>query len=112
MLCPETAREIWDHCNERLQQPGLSALGILRRMNVVLVCTTDDPTDSLEHHKAVAAGPGYWTKVLPTFRPDRAMAFGSAQGFNQWVERLEQAADVAIGEDFQRLVEALRRRHD
>ncbi len=112
LLGPETARYIWDHCNQRLQQPEFSARGILRQMNVVLVCTTDDPTDTLEHHKALAAETGCAIKVLPTFRPDRALAFGSVQAFNEWVERLEQAADVAIGDQFPRLVEALRRRHD
>jgi glucuronate isomerase len=112
LLSPETAKTIWDICNQRLQQPELSARGILRQMNVVLVCTTDDPTDTLEHHKAIAAEAGFATKVLPTFRPDRAMAFGSVQAFNDWIERLEQAADMAIGDDFQRFVEALRRRHD
>ena len=55
LLNPKTARGIWDECNAKLALPEFSSCGIMRQMNVVLVCTTDDPTDSLEHHVAIAA---------------------------------------------------------
>jgi glucuronate isomerase len=83
----------------------------MRQMNVVLVCTTDDPVDDLAAHRAIAADPSFRIQVLPTFRPDRGMAVESAEAFNGWVERLARAADVEIRglDDFRT---AIRRRHD
>ena len=112
LLGPETAEGIWCECNEKLAQPAFSARGIMRQMNVVLVCTTDDPIDSLEHHKAIAADPTFSARVLPTFRPDRAMAIEKSSVFNAWVEQLAERSGVEIGDRFDRFVEALRQRHD
>ena len=81
-------------------------------MNVAVVCTTDDPTDSLEHHAAIAADASFPIKVLPTFRPDRALAVHLTQEFNGWVERLAERSGVDIGDSFDRFLEALRQRHD
>src|SRR5208283_2334352 len=74
LLSPGTAREIWDRAAAALARPEFSCRGIMRQMNVVVACTTDDPTDSLEHHAAIAADASFPIKVLPTFRPDRALA--------------------------------------
>lgn len=111
LLCPETARGIWDECNAKLAQPEFSCRGIMRRMNVVLVCTTDDPVDTLEHHAAIRADRSMPVKVLPTFRPDKAMAVESPEQFNAWVDRLAEASGVDI-KDFDSFLEAIRRRHD
>jgi glucuronate isomerase len=111
LLCPETARGIWDECNAKLAQPEFSCRGIMRQMNVVLVCTTDDPADSLEHHAAIRADRSMPVKVLPAFRPDKAMAVESPEQFNAWVDRLAEASDVDI-KDFDSFLEAIRRRHD
>ena len=73
ILKPETAREIFDECNEKLAQPGYTARGFMRRYNVECVCTTDDPVDSLEYHKSTRES-GFERKVLPPWRPDKAMA--------------------------------------
>ncbi len=73
LLCPETAREIYDECNALLKTPGYSARGFMRRYNVELVCTTDDPADDLQYHKRIAAD-GFETRVLPTWRPDKYLA--------------------------------------
>jgi glucuronate isomerase len=96
LLSPSTAKGIWDECNAKLAQPEFSCRGIMRQMNVVLVCTTDDPTDSLEHHAAVAADTSFPVRVFPTFRPDKAMAIESPTAFNAWVERLAMAAGSEI----------------
>ena len=111
LLCPATARGIWDECNALLSQDDFSCRGIMRKMNVVLVCTTDDPADSLEHHEAIAADASFDIQVLPAFRPDRGMVVESPEAFNAWVDHLAEAADVDV-KDFDTYLEALRRRHD
>lgn len=112
LLGPDTAQGIWDQANAMLATKDFSCRGIMRQMNVVLVCTTDDPTDALEHHAAIAADPSFAVKVLPTFRPDRAMTVESPAAFNQWVDLLAERSGVEISDDFQRFMEALRQRHD
>jgi len=111
LLNPDTAKGIWDTCNALLAQPDFSARGIMRQFNVVLVCTTDDPTDSLEHHQAIAADEGFPIQVLPAWRPDKAMAVDNPAVFLPWVEKLEAASGTAVRTlaDFR---EALRRRHE
>jgi len=110
LLCPETAREIYDRCNELLKSPKFSARGIMRQMNVKLVCTTDDPTDDLRHHKKIAAD-GFEIKVYPAWRPDKGMAAENIKALNEWICKLQQAADMEI-KNFDSYVEALRKRHD
>ena len=112
LLGPDTAQGIWDECNARLAHKDFSCRGMMRQMNVVLVCTTDDPVDTLEYHAAIAADPSFPIKVLPTFRPDQAMAVQSPLSFNPWVERLAQASRIDIGASFSKFLEALRSRHD
>ncbi len=71
-LSPETAEEIWNICNEKLATEEFRAQNLILRSNVKVICTTDDPMDTLEHHKALREQ-GFPTKVLPTFRPDKAV---------------------------------------
>jgi len=111
LLSPATAKEIWIACNERLADPAYSTRGLMKRSNVVLVCTTDDPADSLEHHGAIAADPAFDVQVLPTWRPDKGMAVENLGVFNAWVDGLAIAAGVDI-RDFGSYVQALRKRHD
>jgi len=110
LLGPDTARGIWDECNEKLRHPEFSARGIMKQMNVVLVCTTDDPVDSLEHHKTVAEDPSFDIQMLPAWRPDKGMGVERADTFNAWVDRLGEVADVEV-RDFDSYMEALRKRH-
>jgi len=112
LLNPQTAKSIWDECAERLAEDEFSCRGIMRQMNVELVCTTDDPIDSLEHHAVLAADTTFPVKVLPTFRPDRAMAVGSPEMFNQWTEQLGKAANLDITDNFETFMDALHQRHD
>ena len=111
LLGPVTARDIWEECNEKLAQPEFSCRGILRRMSVRLVCTTDDPCDSLEHHKAIAGDASFKVRVLPAWRPDRGMAVESPAEFNAWVDRLAEVSGTHI-RDFKSYIEAVRKRHD
>lgn len=96
LLEPQTAKGMWDECNAKLAQPEFSCRGIMRQMRVVLVCTTDDPIDSLEYHAAVAADQSFPIRVLPTFRPDKAMAIESPAAYNAWVDKLAAAAGCEI----------------
>ncbi|HPD13739.1 MAG TPA: glucuronate isomerase [Planctomycetota bacterium] len=111
LLNADTAQGIWDECNALLAQPTFSARGIMRQMNVALVCTTDDPADSLEHHQKVAADASFPIQMLPAWRPDRAMAVDNPAVFRPWVEKLAAAANVHI-KDIATFREALRKRHE
>jgi glucuronate isomerase len=112
LLGPDTAEGIYQQCNAMLAEADFSCRGIMRQMKVVLVCTTDDPVDSLEHHAAMARDPALRIKVLPAFRPDKAMAVRAPETFNRWVDRLAEVSDVDIRDGFSRYLEAIRRRHD
>jgi glucuronate isomerase len=109
-LNEQSAPAIWSRANELLATAELSAQGILARFRVVALCTTDDPTDDLSYHRRIAAS-GLATKVLPAFRPDKALNVHQPDAFNPWVDRLAAAADMHIANlgDF---LTALRRRHD
>lgn len=110
-LNPETAREIFDECNRQLREnPDMSARGLMRKYGVETVCTTDDPADSLEHHKSIKES-GFEIKVLPTWRPDKAMAVENPEVFNEYVKKLSAAADINI-ESFSSFIEALGKRHE
>ena len=91
LLEESTAQEIWDEANRLLAQPGYSVRGLVERMNVKMICTTDDPTDALEHHKAIAKS-GWKVKVFPAFRPDNALRVNQPERFKQWVKTLSDAA--------------------
>ncbi|GAB2530701.1 glucuronate isomerase [Spirosoma aerophilum] len=109
-LSGESARRIYDACREKLQSPAYSVRNLLRQANVETVCTTDDPVDLLEHHQQIADS-GFEINVLPTFRPDKAMAVEDPVAFNQYVTRLEAASQIEI-RTFDNFLDALSQRHD
>ena len=109
LLSPKTAKEIYDECNEKLAQPEYSARGMMRRYKVEAVCTTDDPIDSLEYHIQTRES-GFEIKMLPTWRPDKAMAVESPEDFRAYIEKLSEVSGVTIS-SFDDVVEALRKRH-
>ena len=111
LLSPATARAIFDTCNARLQDDGFTTMGLLRQFRVAVVCTTDDPVDSLDAHRRLACGTNPETRVYPTWRPDRALAIEDPAAFNAWAERLEAASGIAFGGSFTQLLEALDARH-
>ena len=110
LLSPKTAREIYDECNEKLQQPEYTARGFMRRYNVECVCTTDDPIDDLRYHKQTRES-GCEIKMIPAWCTDMAMAVDNAKNFADYVTRLGEVAGVTISK-FQDLVDALQKRHD
>ena len=110
LLNPETAREIYDVCTEKLRTPAYSARGLMQHFNVKVVCTTDDPADSLEHHLSLK-NEGFGIKILPTWRPDKAMAVEHPAAYRTYVEKLSEVSGVTITK-FSDLLEALRNRHD
>ena len=83
LLNPANAREIYDECNEKLARPEFSARGLMKRYRVETVCTTDDPADSLEYHRQTAES-GFEVKMLPTWRPDKAMAIEDPTSSTRW----------------------------
>lgn len=108
LFSPETAEKIWHQGKELLQQPEFSARGIMQQMNVKLVGTTDDPIDSLEHHKAIAQDNTFDIEVVPSFRPDRAFKI-ELPLFNDYIEQLGKVADIEIN-TFDKLKQALLKR--
>ena len=110
LLNTESAKEIYDVCTEQLRTPEFSARGLMKKFDVRVVCTTDDPADSLEHHISLKEE-GFDIKVLPTWRPDKAMAVESSAEYRKYVDRLSEVSGVSINK-FSDLIEALRNRHD
>ena len=108
-LCRATAESIWERCNAKMAEADFSARGLMVKSNVKAVCTTDDPIDSLEHHKAVADS-GFAVKVLPTWRSDKASKIDDPIGWNAWMDKLAAAADLPVKtwDDF---LDAMDRRH-
>lgn len=110
ILTPESAKRIYDECTKKLQTQKYSVRNLLRKMNVKVVCTTDDPTDSLEHHQKIKED-GFEIKVFPAFRPDKAMNVDRASDFNLYVKKLEDVGGKPVT-TFQSYLDALKRRHD
>lgn len=109
LLDESSAARIWKKANEKLATPELTTQGILKQFRVTTVCTTDDPVDDLKAHQKIANS-GLATRVLPAFRPDKALGVNQPASFNKWVERLAAAADVDI-RNFSAFLDALKQRH-
>ncbi len=91
----ETAEEVWNLCNQKLQEPGMSVRGLIAQSNVAFVGTTDDPIDSLEWHQKIAADDSIKTIVAPSFRPDKAVNIDKA-GWKDYIEKLGAVCGYAI----------------
>lgn len=110
ILSPANARKIFDACSEKLQSPEFSVRNLLLRMKVEVVGTTDDPIDSLVHHKRTREEK-YIVKIIPSFRPDKAMEVDEVNAFNQYVNNLEKVSSVSI-KTYSDYLAALKQRHD
>ena len=110
ILSPATAREIFEECNAKLATPEYRGQALIRRFGVEAICTTDDPADDLRWHKEIAAHP-FGTKVLPTWRPDKAVAIEDPAAYKAYLERLGEAANKNI-DSYADLLDALQERHD
>ncbi|MEI6891317.1 MAG: glucuronate isomerase [Pontiella sp.] len=109
LLSPATADEIYEECTAKLRTPDYSAKNLMRKMNVKLVCTTDDPVDDLAYHKQIA-GQDFDCKVLPTFRPDKAANLSDPAAYKTYIQTLEKAAGSEI-HGFDALVASVDQRH-
>lgn len=109
LLDEDTAEEVWEKANEKLQSGDLDAHAILKKMNVETVCTTDDPADPLTYHEQIAAL-GLGTGVYPTFRPDKSFGVDAPEAYNAWCDKLAETSGRDIN-SARALVEALDARH-
>ena len=110
LLDGKSAERVWKLANSRL--PKLRTHDLLTRSKVAVVCTTDDPADSLALHAKIRASK-LKTRVYPAYRPDKALAVGQPQAFNAWLEKLAGAAEFSTGiRTFDDLLAALKKRHD
>lgn len=110
ILKPETAREIYDECSAKLQTPEFRGQELMKKFKVEVVCTTDDPADSLEFHQQIKDNP-FGVKVLPTWRPDKAMVVEKPQQYREYIHKLSDVSGVAIN-NYQDLLTALQKRQD
>ena len=109
LLSPATAREIFDECNEKLASPEFRGQELIKKFNVETVCTTDDPADDLKFHKQIMESP-FGVKVIPAWRPDKAMAIENPKAYKEYLAKLEKAADMEI-HSYSDLIAALGKRH-
>ena len=96
ILNGDTAEEVWNLCNEKLQADDMTARGLITRSNVEVIGTTDDPADTLEWHRLIKEDTSFKTKVVPSFRPDKAVNI-EKDGFKEYIAKLSAAAGVEIG---------------
>lgn len=110
LLNAGTAKKIYDECSAKLETPEYSVRNLLRKMNVKVVCTTDDPVDSLEHHQKIMDD-GFEIKIVPAYRPDKAMNVDDAFSFNSYLSKLETVTNINIA-SYNDYLDALKSRHD
>ena len=111
LLNAETARAIFDTCNEKVCSEDFRTQNVIQNMNVKVICTTDDPADSLEYHAALQDNGDFPVKVLPAFRPDKIFQVKFPEKLNPWIDSLAAAAGTDI-KDYSSLIEALGNRVD
>jgi glucuronate isomerase len=109
LLDESTAESIWNRANEQLA--AMPVHDLLTKNKVAVVCTTDDPADSLEAHRQIRAAGKLATRVYPTFRPDKALLADQPGVFNPWVDKLAAVSGVECN-SFQNFLAALKQRHD
>ncbi|TAL69113.1 MAG: glucuronate isomerase [Bacteroidetes bacterium] len=108
LLSPSTAEEIYEEASELLRTKEFSTRSLIRRMKVEIICTTDDPTDNLEHHQKLKGA--FETLVIPAFRPDNLFRTEDTGKFRAYILKLEQASNININ-NFNSLIESLDNRH-
>ena len=110
ILKASSAKKIYENCSAKLQTKEYSVKNLILKMNVKVICTTDDPVDDLQYHRKIKDD-GFEVKVFPAFRPDKAIAVEDVDSFNNYVQKLEKASNVSIG-NYQSFMDALKQRHD
>lgn len=109
LLNENNAKAIYDQCNQMLATPAFSTRNLLKKMNVKVVCTTDDPADDLRYHQKIAKD-DFGIKVFPTFRPDAFLNI-DYEGFTTYLKTIEQLTGTSI-KNFKSLIEAVEKRVD
>ena len=104
----DTAEEVWNLCNAKLQDDSMTVRNIIKQSNVTLICTTDDPIDTLEWHKKIAADDTFDVQVLPAWRPDKATNIEKPD-FTEYIGKLSSVSGVEV-KDFASLKEAIKNR--
>ena len=110
LLSPKTATEIYDKCNKMLQQDGFTARGLMKKFKVEVVCTTDDPCDTLTYHDQIKDS-DFDIKVLPTWRPDKSLAVENSSEFVSYIQKLSNVSGAKIN-SFKVYIKAIKNRHD
>lgn len=110
LLSPKTAREIFEECNAKLATEEFRGQALIKKFGVEVVCTTDDPADDLKWHKMILEKP-FGVKILPAWRPDKAMAVENPEAYRAYIEKLGEAAGMEI-KSYADLRDALQKRHD
>jgi glucuronate isomerase len=110
ILNPSSAKGIYEQCSSMLQEPSFSTQGLIQKMNVRVICTTDDPIDNLEWHQKIKDS-NFAVKVFPAFRPDKAMEVSNTKTFAQYVKKVEEVTNTTIT-NLSDYLAALKNRHD
>ena len=110
ILSPKTAKAIYDDCTQKLQKPEYSVQSLITKMNVEVICTTDDPLDNLEHHQKIRAA-NLKVKVSPAFRPDKAMNTDNLFSLNDYINKLQSVSNTYIS-TYADYLKALKQRHN
>ncbi len=110
ILNGKSAERIWKKCNAKLAAKGFSARGLMAKSKVKVVCTTDDPVDSLEHHMAIAKKP-FCTRILPAWRSDKASKIEDVKAWNAWMDALAAASKVPV-KTYDGFLSAMAKRHE
>lgn len=110
ILKPDSAKRIYNQCSEMLKTPEFRAQGLMKKFNIKTICTTDDPIDTLSYHKKISENP-FGIQVLPAWRPDKVMAIENPSEYKAYISKLQETSGVIIN-NYQDLLDALRRRHD
>jgi len=110
LLSPTSAKSIYDDCTAKLQTSEYAVRSLITKMKVEVICTTDDPLDNLEHHQKIKQD-GYAVKVLPAYRPDKAMNLDDTFVLNEYIGKLEEITGIDVP-DFDAYLKALKKRHD
>ncbi|QJD94911.1 glucuronate isomerase [Mucilaginibacter robiniae] len=110
LLTPDTSQKIYDDCTAKLQTPEYSVQGLIKKMNVETICTTDDPLDNLQYHQQLKQS-GAAIKVLPAYRPDKAMNADDTVALNAYIDKLAEVTNTSI-DNIDNYLQALKSRHD
>lgn len=108
ILSERTADAIWAHANEKIHAGGFTPRRLIEKSNVAVLCTTDDPADTLEYHQLLQAEESFHCRVLPAFRPDKALGI-EQPGFPEWIAALEKTAGEGVS-SFAALRDVLKKR--